>query len=453
MNADRFNFYIKNPAHLYQITYTELKSLVLQYPYCQNLRYLLLKKSILEKHSESNKNLQLAATYSNDRNFLYQQINDKDAYESEVDSFRLKEAYLELKDLQSEQVIEEYSASDSVENVIIIDSANTELEAFKTDNKSIINIAPSEAKSIEQNKETDAQETNLSFNLEEIAEDEIIDITDEIDSVFVDENLDKKEIQDSQTVLKEEESEQGISNENIVDEDKVGKVISIEELIEMDNSAPLERLELIKSHKKEIKRKDEHKIEDDTNDMKRKDTDFEEIDALIKRAKKKVPFEITNKDSLNVTEDTSPRPSPKSSFGSWLKQFKASEEEKPKEEIFDLPEVKKEKPSAKKEKKKKKLVEKSKKPAKSQKKKTKRKKEKKKGKAPTIPPAVVPEKAKIVAEKSLIQNSEIVSETLANLLVKQEKYKKAIKMYENLSLIFPEKSAYFAEQIKKLKKL
>jgi len=47
----------------------------------------------------------------------------------------------------------------------------------------------------------------------------------------------------------------------------------------------------------------------------------------------------------------------------------------------------------------------------------------------------------------------IVSENLANILVKQGKIKKAIKIYEHLILKIPEKKAYFASQIEKLQLL
>ena len=52
------------------------------------------------------------------------------------------------------------------------------------------------------------------------------------------------------------------------------------------------------------------------------------------------------------------------------------------------------------------------------------------------------------AKESLIENDEIVTETLARVYIEQEHYDKAIAAYEKLSLTFPQKSSFFASQIK-----
>ena len=48
---------------------------------------------------------------------------------------------------------------------------------------------------------------------------------------------------------------------------------------------------------------------------------------------------------------------------------------------------------------------------------------------------------------------ELMTETLAKVLVKQKKYKKAIRAYKILSLKYPEKNVLFATEIKKIKTL
>jgi len=67
------------------------------------------------------------------------------------------------------------------------------------------------------------------------------------------------------------------------------------------------------------------------------------------------------------------------------------------------------------------------------------------------PTPVVPEKTPKIRDKSDQINEQIASESLAELYVSQGYKKRAIGMYEKLRLIIPEKSAYFAAQIQKLK--
>ena len=56
------------------------------------------------------------------------------------------------------------------------------------------------------------------------------------------------------------------------------------------------------------------------------------------------------------------------------------------------------------------------------------------------------------AKKSAEDHNDLVSETLANIYIEQMLYDKAIETYEKLSLMFPEKSRYFADLIQSIEK-
>ncbi|TND09192.1 MAG: hypothetical protein FD123_1595 [Bacteroidetes bacterium] len=57
-----------------------------------------------------------------------------------------------------------------------------------------------------------------------------------------------------------------------------------------------------------------------------------------------------------------------------------------------------------------------------------------------------------MAKKSVTEDSELITETLARIYEKQGNIPKAIRAYQKLSLKFPEKSLYFASLIENLKK-
>jgi hypothetical protein len=103
MTPDIFTKYLDQPALLVSMPYQELKTLVVQYPYSQNLRLMLLLKSLLEKHKDKDRNLQLSATYSTNRDALYamlQQVEDKMLLNpTQATHFLMEEDVLVLKDL------------------------------------------------------------------------------------------------------------------------------------------------------------------------------------------------------------------------------------------------------------------------------------------------------------------------------------------------------------------
>lgn len=72
-------------------------------------------------------------------------------------------------------------------------------------------------------------------------------------------------------------------------------------------------------------------------------------------------------------------------------------------------------------------------------------------------PKIVPNedsKSKVDIKGSLkMDKNELMTETLAKVYLEQKKYKKAIQAFKILSLKYPEKSGFFADQIRAVKKL
>jgi len=71
-------------------------------------------------------------------------------------------------------------------------------------------------------------------------------------------------------------------------------------------------------------------------------------------------------------------------------------------------------------------------------------------------PKIVPKETlpKInIKESTKIDKNELMTETLAKVYLEQKKYRKAIQAFKILSLKYPEKSGFFADQIQAVKKL
>lgn len=64
----------------------------------------------------------------------------------------------------------------------------------------------------------------------------------------------------------------------------------------------------------------------------------------------------------------------------------------------------------------------------------------------------IPETVFNMAVNSLNTPEDITSESMAEVYLRQHKYAKAIEIYQKLSLLYPEKSIYFASKVEKIKK-
>ncbi len=69
---------------------------------------------------------------------------------------------------------------------------------------------------------------------------------------------------------------------------------------------------------------------------------------------------------------------------------------------------------------------------------------------PKITPIEKGEKVSVELPKNKVDKS-LMTQTLAKVYLEQKKYSKAVKAYEILSLKYPEKSGFFADQIKKIR--
>ncbi len=100
MTNEKIISLFEQPDGLEHITYEELKTLVLAYPYAQNLRVLLAAKSKEINHADTERNLALAATYTLDRKRLYHIMQAKAVLPVKIEE---QEQLLELKPIAQVQ--------------------------------------------------------------------------------------------------------------------------------------------------------------------------------------------------------------------------------------------------------------------------------------------------------------------------------------------------------------
>jgi len=484
MNAENFSEYLKNPSQLYQISYQELKSLVLQYPYSPNLRYLLMRKAKMENNDEYDRLLSLASTYSIDRSFLFKKMKADRLIPEFEENYELNEEYLELKDLAAleveaelvENFIEDTTAHKADELAFALDDlveqpeniASTPSPSIKKEDnlsdgetesllerlldgefvdveaaqqhEALNNLSLADISKVADTSENDAVEEKIIENsLEELAEKS--DLIQQFEA-----GTNESEIQeevptaksDDETVIKTEasfadeleqhlqESEVKTLDDSDIDIEEEGQIFEQErfpdlELKSLDKLANTNEKVAISSFLDE-----ELGVFEDKNSEAKPAaiseivTENEEAEEDNKEGNTVSLSELSKKSSekperlKTVIEDSyAPKPLPKSSFNSWLKQYKSPLLDS---KIDDIKEKSGKKPKKKKGKKKE-------------------------------------SQTRVIAKASVQEDLEIATETLASLLEKQEHYSRAIRMYETLRLRNPEKNAFFAAKIEALQKL
>ena len=401
MNSENFHEYLKNPSKLHQVSYQELKSLVLQYPFSPNLRYLLMVKSMFDQNKDYDRNLTLAAMYTPDRKKLWKLVKQNGRLKEIKENYELNEEFLELKDLSSlEEMIENQSLD-------VEDLAGPKEMKLKGERPLPEDSLPKE--------KGDAEVLNF------LSDDEDLDFLEELVSEpdEVKGGTPAPEVQNVEETGERKEDTFDISQ---AADEPVGELSSLEDLLETDQSVDEEDanrenqklqpegddLEYIISEEEFL---DEPTLTDagDLADVQDETAQPEEVQPAPQAAVA-APAEPGN---------PAPAPLPKDAFRSWRKELQPAKSSLLSGGLKNLPAQKKFDDTGEPE--------------------------------DDFEDDYPEEEAKHIAAQSVKEDSEIASETLALVLEKQEHFEKAIAMYKRLLLQNPEKSSFFAAKIRNLK--
>ena len=388
MNTENFKEFLENPSRLYQLSYQELKSLVLQYPYSTNLHYLLLQKSAMENHRDLEQNRQKAATYSINRTFLFKLFRELTLADKKEPVLQLDEEFLELKDLSLLEIdtppiaVADDLLQTPASALPLVDLQPLDIQEEEEEEEEAVDLSSNhvpilefeppknaiavEAQGLQHEDRTDTQPSSPppTINFYQ-PNDQVIGITTAISTIISQLSFSTSQNEPERSSISTSPTIQGNDHE----------------------SPPLQV-------QKQLLNKLEHLI-----------------------SKHSSPSDSSAKISK-------PAPQPKKCFSSWVQQFQSDHV---KQQLSELMEAKKRDELKR---------------LKKQLKKAKKKKNKKtKANKHIIK----------FAEQSLTKHQAIVSETLAEILTEQGEIQKALEMYERLKLFFPEKSTYFAAIIEKLK--
>ena len=509
--VDKFLIYHSNPLELGQQHVSDLQQMIQQYPYCQSLRILLAKAS--EGSSQFTHHLGIAAAFTSSRENLHHFIQHPEAFVTQINTdvefveaeeitdkdfgqafgvdlnemiMTEKKASVSENDVEDDFIeAEEVLASADVEESEIAEIAEIEKPVLETVEKQelveeIVEDITEVEEPVSENVEEQEEEIHASADVEEkeLVEEIVEDISDVEEPIS--ETLEKQEekIQASADVEEpisetiEEQREEIQASADVEEQELVEEIVEditeVEEPIsetveeqeeEIHTSADVEEQELVEEKVEGEKPKDEFVFESPMQ------SDFFSFTQKEKQVESTDTLGLVNKDQdiTQYNDDTMPY-----TFLWWLNKtrkehasnarpFAAKESVKKSEapvdpiqdslnnqiaeNIFHLKGVEDIAVNFKRnvtvpfnfQNKGNNIIDKF-------------IKEEPQIRAPAPNKVDTENKAK----KSSEDTNEVVSETLAKIYVEQMLYHKALDVYKKLSLKFPEKSAYFASQIKYL---
>ena len=399
---------------LHQVSYQELKSLMLQYPYAANLRYLMLVKSLMDKNKEQDRNLILASLSSIDRRKLRQLVLQYDNLSELSDNFEIDGEVLELKDLST---LEEVLASEPAKEETppahaAIFEGNEEESSFEFLNEIVAVTPPVET---DENVGT-ATEEEKPNSLEDLLFKETDDpsTTEQPTAALADGAANRMAASDIEDLGTGDEEDEEIEE-------------SLDGLFDVEYQEPIVAAEpeyALTEPNEETDNADGGTADDNAPPASEAQSGAADKPEETPKSIEDIPLEITNDEPMleNEPDPSSgqPAPSPKTAFSSYRKvHHHKTGLLAGRMNVFPKKETSPEMPDQ----------------------------------TEPIDQNEEPEDvAKDMATDSLTEDHSIATETLAGILARQGHFDKAIKMYEKLSLQYPEKSSTFAAKIEKLRR-
>lgn len=108
MTTAEFIQLLKNPNALHSMSYEALDQLLLQHPYCNGIRMLLLKKYKNDDHNAFQRHLALASMYATDRGKLYDFLNSSKVANAKI--IDIRKAAPDTKDEKKTKIVTELIA-------------------------------------------------------------------------------------------------------------------------------------------------------------------------------------------------------------------------------------------------------------------------------------------------------------------------------------------------------